>query len=134
MKQKVYILAVTVALIGLLMQTGCKTGEDCTFDITGSWQISFVMTGLPLTLSDIATFSGTAISGTTTGFSSFADLTGTYTVSNCSTVMFTFPESNADLWTFNGTAPSDNYMSGTLTWFDDSSASTDTGTWTATRL
>jgi hypothetical protein len=134
MKQKVMTLVLIMGLIGLLYQSGCKTGEDCTFDITGSWQLSFVITGVPLTFADVVTFSGAAASGTATGFSSWVDMVGNYTVSNCTTVMFTYPDSSNDVWTFNGSSSSDTTMTGTLTRFDDSAGTTDTGTWTANKL
>jgi len=133
MKQKVFFFVLTVALIGLLFQTGCKTGEECTFAITGNWQVTFVPTTFPVALSDTVTFSGTTASGTATGFSSQVDMPGTYTVTSCTTVMFTYPDSSGDLFTFNGTSPSDTYMSGTFTvaW---GGGGGDTGTWTANKL
>jgi len=134
MKQKVLFLVLTVALIGLLFQTGCSTGEECTFNITGTWQLSFVMTGIPLTFADVVTFSGATASGTATGFTSWVDMVGSYTVTGCTTVTFTYPDSSADVWTFTGSSSSDTFMSGTLTFYDDSAGTTDTGTWTASKL
>jgi hypothetical protein len=134
--KRIYLLLTLGIVFSLVLSTGCKTteaGDDCTFNITGSWRISFGF-GSSTTFEQTANFSGTATSGTTSGFSSWSDMPGTYTVTNCTNVMFTFPRSNGDLWTFNGTSSSATAMSGTFTWYDSGLDMTNTGNWTATRL
>lgn len=134
--KKFFLLMLLFLGVTLIFSPGCKTteeGDDCTFNITGSWRLSFGF-GSSSTFEQTANFSGSQTSGTTSGFSSWSDMSGTYTVSNCTTVMFTFPRSNGDLWTFNGTSSSASAMSGTFTWYDSGLDMTSSGNWTATRL
>jgi hypothetical protein len=136
MRSKLLVLVVALAFVGLLFHSSCKTEEECTFNILGTWNISITIPSWSFSWSESLTFSGSATSGTVTGWQYEAGHTGTYTVSNCNTVMFVFEYYGWWGYTyvpFNGTG-TNNTMNGTMSYYDDDYGSTYNGTWSGVKM
>ncbi len=138
MKPKLFTILLIVVLMSTLFHPGCKTVEECSFNITGIWQVSITITDWSATWTETLTFIGSTLSGVSTGFKyqHVNVQNGTYTVTNCTTVQFIFNYLDLGtqlIWMFNGSSTSENTMSGTGTYYNDWSGSTLSLTWTATR-
>jgi hypothetical protein len=128
------MLKKTWILFIVLFQSSCSTGENCDFDITGTWQITITVAG---TVVWTFTFTGSATEGSVTGFSYPDPVVGTYSVSNCTSLTFIFDyfiSGYQVLWTFNGVLTSETTMNGSLTIYVAAGPDTHFGTWTAIKL
>ena len=136
MKPELFTILLIMVLMGTLFHPGCKTVEECSFDITGIWQVFITITDWSSTWTETLTFIGSTTSGMSTGFKyqGVNVQNGTYTVINCTTVQFIFDYLDLGtqfIWTFNGSAISDDSMSGTGTYYNDWDGTTLSLTWTA---
>ena len=139
--KKFLTLMIVVSFFTLLFTNGCSTTEEVPpFDVTGAWQFSITVTGIPIALAQNLTFSGSLTSGTVTGWVDpfwGGTGTGTYTTSgNSVTASIIYDDSTGwqQRWNFTGGSGGTNYMSGTGTWYDEFSTNTINTTWTANRL
>lgn len=136
MRSKFVVAWVMLALLGLLFHPACKTGDDCDFNIVGTWEITLTISGGPSPWIEILTFSGTTTSGTVSGWQYEPGQTGTYTVTDCNTVRFVFEYNGIYGYTyvpFDGTGTG-NTMNGTCSYYDDDLGSTYPGSFTGTKL
>ena len=137
--KKSFAWMIAVSFLALIFTNGCSTTEEAApFDITGAWQFSMTVTGIPIALAQNLTFTGSINSGIVTGWNLFGDTgDGTYTVTG-STISFSISYWDSGFWfqewTFNGSTSAANYMSGTGTWYDEFGPTTLTHTWTANKL
>ena len=146
MKLKLMALLYFIVFLGLVYHPGCSTADDCTFDITGTWNVALTWNGEEAYPSDwTLTFSGSSTSGTVSGTLFNEDDTGTYTytVSDCITVQIIVDYIDNDdgchaVWIWDGTSISDTTINGTMTISYtgpvDLCVGGSTGTWTATKI
>ena len=122
-----------IIIIGLVFYPGCKTTEECTFDITGAWTLNLIITDYG-TETLTMTFTGSTSSGTVYGFGTHV---ATYTVTDCNTVqlILDFWGSGCHLlYTWDGTSTSDTVMNGTFVATNSCETTTLSGTWSATKI
>ena len=115
MRSKLFILVMLLVLVGLVLQSTCKTGETCSFDIIGTWLFNLTWPGA-FTSTETLIFSGTTEGGSVTGWHYSPGTLGTFTVTVCTVVQIEFEY--VDGWGFDtyvyfsGNATSDIYFSG----------------------
>lgn len=129
------IVSLVLLLIFLVLHPNCSSGEECVFDITGTWEMTIFMYGTPSNL--VFTFSGTKTQGLVSGLNYPIPAVGTYTVEDCTTVTFIFDyifEGYRLLWTFTGTLTSATTMNGNISIYSGKFLKTNYGTWVAQKL
>ena len=127
MKAKILLLTISIVIMGLLFHPACKTEEGCEFSILGTWSVNINIPGWdaapPYAWVETLTFSGTEESGTIIGWNYMPGQTGTYSVTNCTSVQMLYNYVDS-VWgqtsvVFNGTLTSDTSMNGNGTFDDD---------------
>jgi hypothetical protein len=102
-------------LAGLVLQSACKTGETCSFDIIGTWLFNLTWPNA-YTSTETLVFSGTSEEGTVSGWSYSPETLGTFRVTVCNVIQMNFDY--VDGWDcsiyvyFSGNATSDVFFSG----------------------
>jgi len=144
MKLKLMALLYFIVFLGLVYHPGCSTADDCTFDITGTWNVTVIWDWdeaeeWPLNLT--FTFSGSSTGGTVGGVEYVEGNAGTYTVSDCTTVQVIWDYYNDEpchvVWIWDGTSISDTSINGTTTLSYTGGVAcggAESGTWTATKI
>ncbi len=120
MKLKLMALLYFIVFLGLVYHPGCSTADDCTFDITGTWNVTMNWNGEEANPWDeTLTFSGSSTGGTVSGILNVEGSAGTYTVSDCNTVQvivdYDTDEGCHVVWIWDGTSISDTSINGTMT-------------------
>lgn len=145
MKSKLKVLLYFIIFLGLVYHPGCSTADSCTFDLTGTWNVTVIWDwdeAEAWPWNDTFTFSGSSTGGTIGAVKWTDSNSGTYTVSNCNTVQIIWDFYNNEpchvVWIWDGTSISDTFLNGTTTisYTGDVNlcGGAESGTWTATKI
>lgn len=144
MKLTLRVLLYFIVFLGLVYHPGCSTADDCTFDITGTWNVTVLWDWDDAEVwpdNHTLTFSGSSTGGTVSGMKYVEGNAGIYTVSDCNTVQVNWDFYNDEpchvVWIWDGTSISDTSMNGTMTISYTGGVGcggAESGTWTATKI